>query len=849
MSSPSKSASPARQSGGQLLALLIAGIYVLFTLLPDSNSLMVQWSWVFIWQVGLVCAWFWLLAQLWQQQGHWLGNGWDWWVGVLVLGVLLSTVLAEFPMQARWYSWAFLCHLAALYALNHWLTQPDRRGWLLRSQGYLTLAFIGWSLILWVSQTFLPELARLQAFRQFGVHWAFEFSRLDLFNWAPIGHQNYVAGYLLLALPLLVGLALGQPGWQRWLWWGGVGLGMVDLYTTSSRTAWAIALLGAIGAAGLLLWRSTLPRRWVGVLGGGGILAVVILILANDRLRSSVGRLFSGQAGGDFFYRLVTITTGWEMGWSRPWTGVGPGGVLLLFQKYRPSWAGQEAEIAFQLHSTPAHLWAELGVWSVVALVGAIALVVRLTWRGLRTAETQTPRLLIGGILVGLAAYSLFSLADYQLDNLCISGTLLIYLTVLLAEFRPSPPDSSIDVKILPRRSAIVLSLGGLGVLLAGILWLVPVHRAWWHGNQGFAALGREDVSGLIKHLKAAHQLAPWEPYYPYQLGWNLGNLSLRDREQAQWLIQGGIDGLQQGNQAAPYQEFGRTNLGWLLLTQDPKSAMQSFIQAARLVPAKRGMFYGLGVSLLVQNQPDLAMQAFTLEVLRDPIFITSPIWKLPDFQPYYSLVCDRLDAQLTRWLQAQPSTSLTLRLRQIRGSLRWWRGNLPGAAADWQAIAAPISQLLLDLAPGKSVSSVVGQLPANGRFSSSDSGKLAIAAWLDAAHRLDWLRQAWIVSRREIPTAETLQTLADSMTRSANFDQWLKRDSPSQTYRRERSGFGQNSRHVEGSVPVDFMSVVENQAIATFFPQLFPDSKIVPELDRLLQPQRDAFLQSLETR
>jgi hypothetical protein len=36
------------------IAIGIISFYSLFTLLPNSNSLMVKWPWVFIWQFGLM---------------------------------------------------------------------------------------------------------------------------------------------------------------------------------------------------------------------------------------------------------------------------------------------------------------------------------------------------------------------------------------------------------------------------------------------------------------------------------------------------------------------------------------------------------------------------------------------------------------------------------------------------------------------------------------------------------------------------------------------------------------------------------------------------------------------------
>lgn len=863
-------ASPSQR--GNLLGILTAAFYVLFTLLPDSNSLMVSWPWVFLWQVGLICPVLWLLGMLWQRQLRWLGHRLDWLVGSLVVGLIVSAGLATFPRQAHWYSWAVFCALAALYAVNSWLVNRDRRLWLLTMQGYLNLAFIVVSLLLWTSQTLLPELSRLQEFQQFGVNLPFDFSNIELRNWAPIGHQNYVAGYLTLALPLLVALAILHHGRQRWLWIAGIGLGLVTLYTTSSRSGWlAIAVLGVITAT-IALWRSALPKLWLGIASMAGFILLGLMVFSNNRLRT----LLSGQqAGGESAFRTITMTTGWQMGLSDPLSGIGLGGIPLLYQQFRPGWAGREAELVYQLHSTPAQLWAEMGIWSVLVGVGTIVV---LSYLGVRWWQWQQreyrvrqqlqleemgsgedgedeaaenfsqlpPRelspdhWLIGAIYAGLLAYGIVSFTDYQLDNLAISGTLIIYLVVLTSEFR-SPPSSPRPHLSQPA----FLPLTGLGILLAAIVWLIPIHRAWMLSSQGFAALSRDNLPTFVDRLTQAHTVAPWEPYYPWQLGWTLGDLSLQtsDAKQQQQLTQDGIKWLQRGNRIVPAQEFGHSNLAWLLLNRDPQAAAQAFAQSARLVPAKRGVFYGLGLSWLAQGQVDRAITAITLEALRDPGLISSPIWKLPQLQPLYTPLLSRLEAKYTQFLQqSADNPALTGYLRQARGGLRWWTGNRAAAHADLDQFGTPIAQLILALAEGKATDSAFAQLPT------SASSK-TIAAWMQPDQRLAYLRQAWILATHTIPPNDTLQSLVLSMNNSATFDQWLQQNAPSRQLRRERAGFGVLSRHIDGSIPVDFLTVVENIPITELFDnELLPAPVYLPAWDQLLQSDRDTLLQSLRT-
>jgi hypothetical protein len=361
--------------------------------------------------------------------------------------------------------------------------------------------------------------------------------------------------------------------------------------------------------------------------------------------------------------------------------------------------------------------------------------------------------------------------------------------------------------------------------------------------SQGFVALSQDNLPLFVDRLTQAHKLAPWEPYYPWQLGWNLGDLSLKtsDAKQQQQLAQDGIDWLQRGNRSAPAQEFGHSNLAWLLLNRDPKAATLAFTQSAQLVPAKRGVFYGLGLSLLAQGQVDRAVEAITLEALRDPVFISSPIWNLPQLQPLYKPVLSRMEAKYTQFLQQSAADpTLSAYLHQARGGLSWWLGNRAAAHADLEQFGTPIAQLILALAEGKSADQRLTQLPT------SASSK-TIAAWLQPDQRLDTLRQAWILATRTIPPNDTLQSLVLSMNSSATLDQWLQKNAPSRQYRRERAGFGVLSRHIDGSIPIDFLTIVENIPLAVLLNnELLPTSVYLPAWDQLLQGDRNALLQHI---
>jgi len=836
----------AGNADGHLLALILGLLYGLFTLIPDSSTRMVTWPWVALWQATLLLPILWLLWQIWYKPiAHFrLGHGLDWLAGLMVVALVLSSGLADFPQQAIWYSWAALGGLATLYGLVGWLT-PQRTVWLLKGQGYLAIAVIVISLLLWVSNIYLPELSRLATLREYGVAQSFNFDLLSLRNGFPLGHQNYVAGYLILILPLFCGLTWHDKTGQRWLWLGGAVLALVALYTTSSRGG-LLALLVLVGLALVgLLGSRYVPRRVALPVGIGGIAIALLLLVTNPRVQATVAALRQGQGGGALAYRLITNTVGWRMGLTRPWTGLGLGSVPLAYQRYHPVWGGREAELQYQLHSTPAQLWGELGLWGIGLPLAAAVLLAIALWRQAGTAGDRLAPSLRWSLIAALIAYSVLSLTDYQLDVIAIGGVILIYLAVLIADLRPTLP-STHAAPVQPRRQRAIAGVG-VGLVLAMGLWLVPIHRAWAAAAKGFQAIRQDDLQGFVTQLQQAQRLAPWEAYYPLQLGWLLGDLSLRQEPTvAEQMRTDAIAQFQQGNQRWPEQEFGHSNLGWLQTWQDPEAAVASFGRSAEWLPAKSGVFFGLSYSLLLANQPDLAVEAMALELIRHPLTLTSPLWQVDQFATIYSAVLNRTATLCDDLLATAQDPQLIRLLHQIRGTLRWWTGDLAGAADDWTRVGNAMTQAVLAATAGTPVDlDALPELP----------GKYALYAWYDPANRRQWLETAWVTQLEDptervglTPPPPQIESLVAAMNVSETFDQWLRDNAPSIERRNQRLGFGVLARHDDGLSPADYYLQVINVPIARFFEELVPSPAYLPALDLALQSYREDVLRRLPT-
>ncbi len=867
---------PSQTTRRPLLAFLVAAFYCLFTLFPDSSTWMLSYPGVIFWQFALLTPVVALIMQIFSGTGRWLGLGLDRLVVAGTIALIQSGFTALFPQQARWYGIAAMGLIAALYACNDWLNDRTRRQRILTFQGILQLCFIGVSLSLWTFQTALPELNRLQGLEQgFGIALPFSFEQIETRNWAPIGHQNYVAGYLTLAIPSLVGLGLRAVGGsKRWIWFGGAVLGMIDLYTTSSRAGLMGLGLGVVLTMGLLLGRSnpmTTPSGWVVpkkylLLGSGGFLGTIALILfRTGRLQGLSTATAGGYVPGELAYRLITNAVGLAMGNHAPLAGTGIGSAVHVYARFRPVWAGREAELAYQLHSTPAQLWGELGILGLGVWVGVLGWLGYVWWQG---RDRFSP--LTHSLFTALFAYSFQSLTDYQLDNLGISGTIVIFIAAIAAELRSAELDvePGVEPGVKPvgiqasKRTSILqpkpVALGITGLLLAAIVWLIPIDRAWMISKQGFEAIATIEnpelkpdertaaINTFTQSLETAHQLVPWEPYYLQQLAWVLGDLGQKTSNPD--FITRSIQAFETARESAPYQEFVYTSLGFLRLDRNPKAATEALKKATQLVPAKRGGFEALGLSLVLQQKPDLAIDAFALELTRNPKALpTLSRWKGTPLESLILPVIQRSDALYSDLINQAQDPKLIRHLRSCRGALRWWTGNPSGAKADADASDYSFLKAILSLGE-QSRANPKQRTPINLEAlkpSLLPQTIAALTAWndpgMDPSGRSRLLQQAWIRTNPKPIDPELLDRLLQTLQTSQSLDDWLK-NSPIRTSRRQRSGFNVLSRHTDGINPEDFAAVPENIIMQSFMGNLIPEWKYYPLLEIQFQSYREAL-------
>ena len=330
----------------------------------------------------------------------WLGS-----VALLGLGPVVSALAS--PYQGPSLLAASLPLVAGcLFLLLHDWLQADAS----RHQAELERIFAWAMALVTLAGTWhwLGDLASLDRERLFSA------TVFHMRNPHPLGHSNYTAGLMLLALPWLGTMARRHRGWRRLGMVALAVLALLNLFTSGSRG-------GLLGLAALIVAAVAMARlgwkRFL-LIASGALILSVLLAVANPRIRSMLTPGDGADAPNEStVQRTAMLDAGILMGGDRPLLGWGPGTTPLAYPRYRHALNGG-AENVLQLHSTPLHLWAETGTLGLLGL-GLLGGLLIAGWKRSPLAAAT------------LAGYGALALTDHQLDVPVFAAALTTFVALL----------------------------------------------------------------------------------------------------------------------------------------------------------------------------------------------------------------------------------------------------------------------------------------------------------------------------------------------------------------------------------------------------------------------------------
>ncbi|MGB7088060.1 MAG: O-antigen ligase family protein [Phormidesmis sp.] len=676
-----------------------------FTWLPNSYAYMVGWPYILIWQgaffiLGSYTLW---LCRQFSVPFSRLGYGLDAVVGLTILTATLSTLNALFRAVACWNLLLIINYAVCLYFLVNWL----RSGKLTRHFLWLLLSATG----------IITSIISLAMWRPNLDMWLSENFNTAIRNAQPLGHHNFVGGYELLLLPIVISFATTQTGWRKWGMIVASALVIVALYVSGSRGALiGLLALGIVSVLlGLLLSGGQLRRRWA-LAGCCFVLVMALALFSNPRIRTlfltspaaeenqvSVVSLSDGPTKDRFFM----MESAQNILKEHPFLGIGPGNLSRVYNIYRPIEAGTGLNLVQQLHNTPAQLAAELGGLGLILYASLLLALLKLGTQLHQQVSQRGDRILLYGIGASWLGYSVSSLSDYQLENIGISTTLVI-TTALLVSLADAykPQTRSLN---LSNRNRRLSSLCLLALLCANFQMWTRVDVSLYLAYSGIReAQELNFVSADAKWAKAG-ALVPWDPTYPALASEAVLKLipeskSEKDLRELRLLA---IDYLKNAIKATPNDPWFHQNLAVLLLENDNRDSQYHAKQAAKLSPRSNDnyTYYTLGLTFLQKEETDKAVDALVLEALSNPIFLTANNWQSEPLLSVKDAVIDKTLKTYRQLLSASNKASIQYQwLHEQWVILSWWYG-YPVANEDLEDTRALVKAVLVaDDSPQKAI-------------------------------------------------------------------------------------------------------------------------------------------------
>jgi len=250
---------------------------------------------------------------------------------------------------------------------------------------------------------------------------------------STFGNSDHLAGYMEMAIPLLLGLfLLGYRSGIVFVLGYLCFLLLTALVLTLSRGGWVGALIGlAFMAIALVTSRHFKKKRLIAALAGG-FLAVAFVVLISTPVVERILTIEQREKITSLSSRVKAWGGVVDMIKDYPVLGIGPGTFAFIFTQYQPP--GLKAHFTMA-HNDYLHFTSEVGLLLIPIIVWMIIALYR---RGFRKLKNPS-RLVRGttlGALSGITSILLHSISDF---NLHIPANVILFTILAAIVVSPIP--------------------------------------------------------------------------------------------------------------------------------------------------------------------------------------------------------------------------------------------------------------------------------------------------------------------------------------------------------------------------------------------------------------------------
>ena len=401
-------------------------IYSLLVFTPLARASVQGWAISIIHMVTLLALTAFLLEKSWTWDWKWIKTPLDKPILCLLVLCLLSTAYSLLFRISIWSTIQLINYLTIFYLVIHTVRTRSQ----FRQLIYLIIGVA----------TFLSVFG---LFKKFGANpfpwWDYgDLKYSPDFLSATFGNHNHLAGYLEMAIPLILGLFLnGYKGGKLFLMIYLTFLLLTALVLSLSRGGWIGSLLGLSLMAFALLTSRYFKRKGFILAAIGGSLALALIVLVSTPVVERVRTAMEKEEEASFHSRMVAWGGVVDMIGDYPLLGTGPGTFPIIFTQYQPPGLSRHFTKA---HNDYLHFTSETGLLLIPIIIWMIIAFYKRGFYKLRYPS----RLVRGttlGAMSGITAILVHSVSDF---NLHIPANALLFAILAAIVVAPLPKHNAL---------------------------------------------------------------------------------------------------------------------------------------------------------------------------------------------------------------------------------------------------------------------------------------------------------------------------------------------------------------------------------------------------------------------
>jgi len=343
---------------------------------------------------------------------------------ILLILLILSTIFSVHHQTSIWSFILLINYLTIFYLVIHTVRTRDQFKQII----YLIVGVA----------TFLSVFG---LFKKFGVNpfpwWDYgDLKYIPKYLSSTYGSYNHLAGYLEMAIPVILGLfLLGYRTGKVFILSYLTLLILTALILSLSRGGWIGSLMGLTFMGIVLLTNRYFTRKKLIAALAGGFLSAAFIVLASTPVVERIRTLDQGTEVPNFKARVTVWGGVVEMIKDHPMLGTGPGTFSTVFTQYQPPGIPQRY---FMAHNDYLHFISEAGLPLAAVIIWMIIALYR---KGFK--KMQNPSRLIRGITIGamtgITAILVHSIGDF---NLHIPANAILFTVLAALVAAPIPIDN-----------------------------------------------------------------------------------------------------------------------------------------------------------------------------------------------------------------------------------------------------------------------------------------------------------------------------------------------------------------------------------------------------------------------